>query len=123
MRNIFWLTLLFRWRGVSKIYYLYKNCKVENLTLTEYTTVYSDSIKKKIDKLILTSQSLVTSLNNDTNVLNKNVTNSTNSINSTSTKTTINNMVGKNSEKYGENRETYGKNSKKYGKNSEKYGW
>ena len=72
-----------------KIYYLYKNCKVENLTLTEYTTVYSDSIKKKIDKLILTSQSLVTSLNNDTNVLNTNVTNSTNS---TSTKTTINNI-------------------------------
>ena len=75
-----------------KIYYLYKNCKVENLTLTEYTTVYSDSINKKIDKLILTSQSLVTSLNNDTNVLNTNVTNSTNSINSTSTKTTINNI-------------------------------
>lgn len=70
--------------------FLYDNClnKIENLTLTEYTTVYSDSIKKKIDVLI-NAQALVDTLNTNTNNVN---TNLTNTINSSSTTTTINDI-------------------------------
>ena len=60
--------------------FLYNNYfnKIENLTLTEYTTVYSESIKKKIDMLI-NSQDLVNTLNTNTNNVNTNLTNTINS--------------------------------------------
>jgi len=71
--------------------FLYNNYlnKIENLTLTEYTTVYSDAIKKKIDILILNSQALVNTLNTDTNNVNANLTNT---INSSSITTTTNDI-------------------------------